>query len=137
LKNLSGDLAITKDDLAYFLRLVPIGTQPGEVRLERLSLRADAAVPGQYRFSVFIGYHAGRQTIAFQGYLQFLLTVEQAGAQMQIRWPEDAGHTMAIETRQWARKEGILRIPDDATLKKVELRLLQGNVLRATTSAAF
>ncbi|MDR2636841.1 MAG: hypothetical protein LBB55_00725 [Zoogloeaceae bacterium] len=127
---LSGDLATVKDDLAYFLRLVPVGTREGEVRLERFALRPDPNSAGLYRFSVLVGYHAGRQTTEFVGRLQFLLVVERGGKTVRLRWPSDqkvaARPEYQVKTRQWERKEGVLRLAPDDVLKKAELSVIQG-----------
>jgi len=141
LRNISADLVVAKDDLAYFLQLVPVGTREGEVLLERLSVRSDHGVAGQYRFSVLVGYHAGRQTAGFSGRLQFLLTVERDGSPVQIVWPDSqeagARPDFLVQTHQWTRKEGVLTLSPGDTLKKAELLLLQGNVKRAAASVTF
>ncbi|MCL2075303.1 MAG: hypothetical protein FWH15_02460 [Betaproteobacteria bacterium] len=139
LRNISGDLAIVKDDLAYFLQLVPAGTREGEVRLERLSVRSDPSVAGQYRFSVLIGYHGGRQTAGFAGRLQFLLTVERDGSPVQFVWPDnkDVSPDFHVKIHQWVRKEGIISLASGDVLKKAELLLLQGDVQRTAASVTF
>ncbi|MCL2021576.1 MAG: hypothetical protein FWG81_05650 [Betaproteobacteria bacterium] len=141
LHNLSGDLAVAKDDLAYFLQLVPVGIREGEVRLERLSVRSDPSVAGQYRFSVLVGYHAGRQTAGFNGRLQFLLSVERDGNLVQVVWPDsreaDARPDFLVQTHQWIRKEGVMTLSAGEVLKKAELLLLQGDVRRAAASVTF
>jgi len=141
LRTLSSDLAVAKDDLAYFLQLVPGGTREGEVHLERLSVRSDPNIAGQYRYSVQVGYHAGRQTVGFTGQLQFLLTVERKGQTVQVVWPDakeaDTLSDLQVQTHQWVRKEGVITLASDAVLKKAELLLLQGDVRRATASVTF
>jgi len=141
LRNVSVELAVVKDDLAYFLRLVPVGTREGEVHLERLSVRSDPNVAGQYRYSVLVGYHAGRHTVGFTGRLQFLLTVERNGQLVQVSWPnaQETGmlSDFQVQTHQWVRKEGIIPLASGDVLKKVELSLLQGNVRRTATSISF
>ena len=61
LRTLADDHAVLKDDLAYLLRLVPVGAREGEVRLDRLMVRPDPVVPHRYRFAVLVGYQSGRQ----------------------------------------------------------------------------
>ncbi|MDR1849467.1 MAG: hypothetical protein LBQ75_05465 [Zoogloeaceae bacterium] len=141
LRSISSDLAVVKDDLAYFLGLVPVGTQAGEVQLERLSIRSDPNIEGQYRYSVLVGYNAGRQTIGFTGRLQFLLDVERNGQKVQIVWPDPKESGMLsdfrVQTHQWVRKEGLISLAPNDVLKKAELLLFQGDVRRTATSVTF
>jgi hypothetical protein len=143
-----GEQAVLKDDLAYFLNLVPVGTREGEVRLERFVLRPDPLLPHvepamarQYRYSVLAGYHAGRQTLEFSGTLQFVLFVTRKGQALEIRWPESQmtppPEEYQVKTHHWVRKEGVLSVAEGDILNKAELRLLQGNTLRATATIRF
>ncbi len=138
LRALADDHAVLKDDLAYFLRLVPAGARDGEVRLDRLMLRPDPAVPHRYRYSVYVGYQSGRQPQEFSGTLQFVLTVVRDGREMQLQWPpQRSGVDMSVKTRHWSRKDGVLEIAPGDRLKRVDLRLLQGKAVRVTTSVNF
>jgi hypothetical protein len=146
LRLLSDEQAVLKDDLAYFLRLVPVGAREGDVRLDRFVLRPETATasgvtPQRYRFSVLAGYHTGRQTMEFSGALKFVLTVEREGKTLQRVWPADKKAAdlpeYQVRTRQWERKAGVLEIAPGDVLKKVELRLMQDNNVRAVTSVIF
>jgi hypothetical protein len=146
LRLLSDEHAVLKDDLAYFLRLVPVGTREGEVRLDRFALRPETTATSdvtlrRYRFSVLAGYHTGRQTTEFSGVLKFVLTVENEGRTLQRILPAGAKAAALpeyqVRTRQWVRKEGVLEIAPGDVLKKAELRLMQGNNVRAITSVTF
>ncbi len=135
LRVLAGDHAVLKDDLAYFMRLVPVGAREGEVRLDRLVLRQDPSSPQRYRFSVLVGYQSGRQPQEFSASLQFVLTLVRDGKEVLQSFPErnqEAGD-LAVKTRHWVRKEGVLELKPGDRLKKAELRLMQGRTLRAST----
>ncbi|MDR0736275.1 MAG: hypothetical protein LBF51_05500 [Zoogloeaceae bacterium] len=142
-----GEQAVLKDDLAYFLNLVPVGTREGEVRLERFVLRPDplsaqtnSAMARHYRYSVLAGYHAGRQTLEFTGTLQFILFVTRKGEALELHWPENrtaAPEEYQVKTHHWVRKEGELSVAEGDTLNKAELRLMQGNAVRATATITF
>jgi hypothetical protein len=143
LRILSAEHAALQDDLAYFLRLVPVGTREGEVRLERLSLRAE---PGstptrRYRYSLMVGYQSGRQPQDFVASLQFVLTVQRSdGKEIQRLWPEGAaaaGPEFQVRTRHWQRKEGVVELLPGERLKKIEARLVQGKAVRATSSVTM
>ncbi|MDR2679048.1 MAG: hypothetical protein LBB51_06380 [Zoogloeaceae bacterium] len=140
--------AVLKDDLAYFLNLVPAGVREGEVRLERFVLRPDPlstqtnpAMARHYRYSVLAGYHAGRQTLEFTGTLQFVLFVTRKGQALELRWPENQTtpppEEYQVKTHHWVRKEGELSVAEGDILNKAELRLLQGNTVRATATITF
>ena len=147
LRLLSDEQAVLKDDLAYFLRLVPVGTSEGELRLDRFIVRpevvtvAGAGAAQRYHYSVLVGYHTGRQTGEFVGTLKFVLSVEQDGKALQRVLPVDA-EMMAlpefqVRTHQWVRKEGVLEVAPNEVLKKVELRLVQANRARAVARVPF
>jgi hypothetical protein len=142
----SDELAVLKDDLAYFLNLVPVGVREGEVRLERFVLRPDPlsgdaspATARHYRYSVLAGYHAGRQTLEFVGALQFVLSVTRQGKALELYWPEQTPLPEAyqVRTRHWVRKEGSLSVAAGDVLNKAELRLVQGNTIQAKASITF
>jgi hypothetical protein len=142
----SDDQAALRDDLAYFLNLVPVGTREGEVRLERFILRPDPlsrtdAAAQHYRYSVLAGYHAGRQTLEFTGTLQFVLSVTRQGKPLELYWPEDKTasppEAYHVRIRHWMRKEGVLSVAEGDVLNKAELRLVQGNTIRATATITF
>lgn len=140
LRTLADDQAVLKDDLAYFLRLVPVGTREGEVRLDRLMLRPDPQVAHRYRFSVLVGYQSGRQPQEFDGMLQFSLTVIRDGKELQVPWPEKRQAELpeyGVKTRQWLRKEGVLEVAPGDLLKRVKLNLVQGKVVRASATVNF
>ncbi|MGB4467906.1 MAG: DUF6776 family protein [Azovibrio sp.] len=140
LRILADDHAMLKDDLAYLLRLVPVGAREGEVRLDRLTVRPDPVVPHRYRFSVLVGYQSGRQPQALSGTLQFVLTVTRNGKELQLQWPERQQSTAgdyAVTTRHWLRKEGVITLAPGDQLKRVDLKLLQGKSVRAATAVTF
>lgn len=131
--------AVLKDDLAYFLRLVPGGVKEGDARLDRLVLRPDPQHSGHYRFSVLVGYHSGRQPQEFSGRLEFTLTLVRGGKELQVVWPgkEGNGSDFAVTTRHWLRKEGVIPVLPGDVLKRADLRLLQGKTVRASTTVTF
>lgn len=138
LRVLADDHAVLKDDLAYFLRLVPAGARDGEVRLDRLVVRPDPAAPGRYRYSVYVGYQSGRQPQEFVGTLAFVLTVLREGKEVQLPWPPPrTAVDVQVRTRHWARKEGVLQLSPGERLLRAELRLMQGKAVRVSTSVGF
>ncbi|MDR3323722.1 MAG: hypothetical protein LBS89_05925 [Zoogloeaceae bacterium] len=132
--------AVLEEDLAYALRLVPVGVPEGGTRLDRLMVWPDAVSNQTYHFSVLVGYTAGRSTQEFNGVLKFTLTVLRDGKTLQLSWPEknQADHPeYQVSVRQWTRKTGELEIAPGDVLKKVELKLLQGNVQRALVTVTL
>jgi hypothetical protein len=137
LRILADEQAVLEDDLSYLLRLVPVGMPEGGLRLDRLNVWPDPLSAETYRFSVLVGYESGRTPQAFNGVLKFTLTVMRDGKEAQISWPgaNQAGRPeYQVSVRHWARKTGVLEIMPGDILKKVELKLLQGNALRATAT---
>jgi hypothetical protein len=129
--------AALEDDLSYLLRLVPVGMPDGGLKLDRLSVRQDPLSAETYRFSVLVGYASGRTPQEFQGVLNFTLTVMRDGKEVHLPWPaadQASRPEYQVAVRHWVRKAGTLEIMPGDVLKKVELKLLQGNALRATAT---
>lgn len=135
LRRLADEHAVLQDDLAYFLRLVPAGVRDGETRMDRLVVRPDPLLPGRYRYSLLLGYQSGRQTLEFNGSLQFQLTVVRHGKELRLSLPERRSADMSayqVVIRHWLRKEGVLQLEPGDQLKKVEVKLLQGKSVRSS-----
>jgi hypothetical protein len=129
--------AALEDDLVYLLRLVPVGMPEGGLKLDRLSVRQDPLSEETYHFSVLVGYASGRTPQEFKGVLNFTLTVMRDGKEVHLPWPaaDQANRPeYQIAVRHWVRKTGTLEIMPGDVLQKVELKLLQGNALRATAT---
>jgi hypothetical protein len=140
LRILSDNQAVLEDDLSYLLGLVPVGAREGETRLDRLVVWPDAVMDQTYRFSVLVGYESGRKPQEFNGVLKFILTVSRNGKALQLPWPDksQAGRPeYQVKVRHWTRKTGILEIAPGDVLKKVELKLMQGNTQRAVAAVNF
>jgi len=141
LRDLADRYAALDEDLSYALRLVPVGGPEGGVRLERFTVRADALSAQAFRFSVLVGYESGRRPQEFSGVLQFVLTVSRNGQLTQVNWPKpeqvsesEYQQGYQVNTRHWVRKTGTLEVLPGDVLKKIEVRLMQDNTLRATAA---
>jgi len=145
LRDLADRYAALDEDLSYALRLVPVGGPEGSVRLERFTVRTDALSPQVFRFSVLVGYETGRRPQEFSGTLRFVLTTESKNGQLtQVDWPKlermsesEYQQGYQIKTRHWARKTGTLEIAPGDVLKKIEVRLMQGDTQRAIATVTL
>jgi hypothetical protein len=137
-RQLSDSQAVLEEDLSHALRLVPVGVPEGGTRLDRFIVWPDAFSGQLYHYSVLIGYASGRNPQEFQGKLQFVLTVARDGKDVEHVWPTvaaDPEYTVGV--RHWARKTGTLKTLPGDLLKKVELKLMQGERQRASATAVL
>lgn len=125
-----------KEDLALFERLATLdGSAPG-VTLSGLHVEADT-VPRQYRFRLLAAVRGAKKEREFNGMLQIIVGIEQAGRNTMIVLPgRDAADRQryAVAFRHFRRIDGSFQIPEGARLTSLEVRLLQDGTTRASES---
>ncbi len=132
IKALESENAALKEDIALFERLVPAEGDESTVRVERLRVVPDSE-PGRYRYRLLISFQSGKQLKEFKGRLQFHLLAVQAGKDVHLVLPAagDASTDYLLEVRNFVRREGLLTTPAGARLKSLEVRIMQGGVVKA------
>ena len=133
LKVLEGENAALKEDIALFERLVPPADgNASVVRVERLRVTQEPE-PGHYRYRLLVGFQASKQIPDFKGRLQLLVVFVLGGKDQQMPLPggKDLAADYQLDVRHFLRKEGGFVIPAGARLKSVEVRVFQGDTLRA------
>ena len=130
-KSLTAENQKLKDDLAFFEGLMPSGT--GMEGLSVQSLTADMISPGQLRYRALViqGVKNGKD---FVGELQFLISLVQGGKPVTMLFPDpktgEAGK-LKLAFRHYQRVEGIISLPDGATAKNVQVKVLDRGQIRA------
>jgi hypothetical protein len=133
-KVLESENSKLKEDLAFFESLLPADTGSG-ITIRRL--KAELIAPNQLRYRLLImqGGKGGRD---FAGDLQFAVTVVQAGKSAMMILPHgNAGEAnkLKLNFRHYQRVEGILTLPEGASAKAIQARVLEKGQIRAQQSA--
>ena len=131
LQFLEQENAALKEDILLFERLLPSTGEESVLRIENFRVVQDASSALRYR--CLLVYQGGRQVSEFRGYLQFIIDFSLDGKVQRIVLP-DGRHSSAgygVELRRFLRRDGVLDIPSGAVVGKVEVRLLQGDVVKA------
>ena len=131
LKALESENGALKEDILLFERLVPPSGEKGAVRLESFAVFPDDG--RRFRYRLVLAFHPGKQISEFRGRLQFMVVFLQDGKRQELVMPtqRDSSHEYQVEIRHFLRKEGGFELPSGARLESVEVRLFQGDTLKA------
>lgn len=128
-----------KEDLAFFESLLPTNLGTQGIAIQRL--RVDLVAPGQlrYRLLVLQGGKAAQQPM-FTGSLQLVATVVQSGRSNTISFPDakvppEDTRKYKLSFKYYQRVEGTLVIPEGATVKSVQVRVVADGQVRAQQTA--
>lgn len=133
-KALEAENARLKEDLGFFENLVPTGER---LSIHRLKIERDA-LPGEYRYRLLI-LQGGKRDRPFQGSLQLLVSVQQGNRNDMMVFPgekEPGAAGFRLNFRYFFRAEGTFRVPPAASVRSVQVRVLENGVeqARATQS---
>jgi hypothetical protein len=134
-KALESETTRLKEDLAFFESLLPNATGPAGVAIRRLKIDHTATNQLRYRLLIMQGGKGDRQ---FVGQLQLAVTVMQDGKSAMMIFPEVNPAEQAkfkLGFRHYQRVEGVLTLPEGASAKLVQARVLENGQVRAQVSA--
>ena len=127
-----------KEDLAVFENLAQAKGPEGSLSINRL--RVDADVTDQYRYRMLLAIKGGDKERSFDGSLQLVVSLQQGGKSVKMILPSaglpDASN-YKLNFKYFRRVEGTFKIPAGAQVKSVEVRLLQGGMLKASKTVAL
>lgn len=130
-KTLTTENQKLKDDLAFFEGLMPSGTGTDGITVQNLKIEAQG--PGQLRYRALV-MQGVKNTKDFEGELQFSVNLVQAGKPVTMLFPDpksgEAGK-LKLSFKHYQRLEGVITIPDGATTKNVQVKVLERGVVRA------
>ncbi len=124
-----------KEDLAFFESLLPADTGSQGISIRRLKANIIESHQLRYRLLIMQG---GKGTRDFVGNLQFAVTVVRGGKGAMIIFPEgnsSEASNFKLGFKHYQRVDGILTLPADATIKSVQVRVLEKGQIRAQQSA--
>ncbi len=124
-----------KEDLAFFESLLPADTGARGVSIRRL--KAEIVAPNQLRYRLLV-MQGGKGERDFVGNLQLAVTVLQGGKSAMMIFPEaNSGESEKFKLgfKHYQRVEGVLTLPEGASIKNVQARILEKGQTRAQQSA--
>ena len=137
IRQLTGENARLKEELAYFNQLLP-STAAGGTGVSIKGLAVAPVAPNQVRFRTMV-VQAGNGKQRFSGHLQLLVTGKRGGETLQLVYPNDNAQDRdryKIGFRHFQQLEGDLLLPDGITVTQVQARILENGQVRAQKALA-
>lgn len=128
--SLERENAALKEDVRLFERLVPAVASESQVRIG--SFRVLSVGGASYRYQLLLAFQPDRQVPDFKGRLQLIVDHGGDAGEGRLVLPDggdSAGYP--LEIRHFIRREGEFVLPAGQLVKSVEVRIFQGDVLRA------
>ncbi len=138
LKTLEEENTRLKSDLATFESLS--GEQVGESGLAISRLQILPGGGGQYRYRLLLAQTGSKKDKEFKGMIQFIATVQRGKETAIIQIPaagDPATDAYQVNFRHFRRMEGMFKIATDARVQRVEVRLIQDGVVKASQNVAL
>jgi hypothetical protein len=132
-KTLETENAKLKEDLAFFESLLPTNIGVQGITIQRLKAELGDSNQLRYRLLVMQGQNPSGVHL-FVGNLQLSVTVLQQGQTKVLNFPATGGTdaaSFALSFKYYQRLEGDLTLPEGATVKSVQARVLEKGQLRA------
>lgn len=130
-KALTAENLKLKDDLAFFESLTPSAVGAEGISLQ--NFKVEMLSPGQLRYRALV-MQGGKTGRDFTGEMQFSLNLVQVGKPATMLFPDpksgDAGK-LKLSFRHYQRLEGTITLPEGATVKAVQAKVLANGQTRA------
>ena len=128
---LEAENAALMEDMLLFDKLIPVPGDEAAVRVENFRLIKESELRIRYR--VLLAYQPAKQAPTFVGHLQLHAYYRQGDKDHQLVLPAKnlPGTNFSIDMRHFWRKEGVLELPVGASLLRAEVRVQQGDTLKA------
>jgi len=127
MKELTGENAALKEDLAFFETLMPSGGKAGGVAINRFLVQNDAQ-PGEYRYRLLLT-QTGQRSKDFRGNLKFVVSLQQNDRQVVMTLPAEddkEGKGFKLNFRFYQRIEGAFRVAPGAVVTSMQVRVFEG-----------
>ncbi|MCX7145967.1 MAG: hypothetical protein NT042_07135 [Sulfuritalea sp.] len=127
-----------KSDLATFESLA--GGQAGDSGLAISRLQVLPGDGGQYRYRLLLAQTGDKKEKEFNGMIQLIATVQRGKETVMMQFPaagDPAASQYHVNFRYFRRLEGTFKVVADARVQRVEVRLIQDGVVKASQSVAL
>ncbi|MBY0573424.1 MAG: hypothetical protein K2P84_07060 [Undibacterium sp.] len=123
-----------KDDLAFFESLMPSSSRPQGISLQKAKVEMVGGNQLRYRTLVMQG---GKAIKEFSGEFHISLTLVQAGKSVMMEIPDpkigESGK-LKLSFKHYQRLEGQIALPEGASIKAVQMTVLEKGEVRAKQS---
>lgn len=123
IRQLEADNRVLRDNLAFFEKLLPAGSEAASIR----SLHAEAVSDAQLKWQVLV-IQPLRDPPAFNGKLDLTVSGLQNGKPWVAALP---GGAQALQFKHYRRVEGLLDLPPSTVVKTVTARITEGDAVRS------
>jgi hypothetical protein len=130
--------ASLKDDLGFLRKLMSSGATPEGLGVSDLRIERDGA-SNAFTYHLLLT-QGGQRKQDFKGRLQLVAHVAgQGGAQSSLSFPDAAAPAGALDFRFYQKVEGRFTVPDGASLKSVDVRVvaLPGGQVKLSRTVNF
>jgi hypothetical protein len=116
--------ATLKEDLAFLRKMMSSGSTPEGLGVSNLKVEPEGK-PNEFRYRMLLT-QGGQRKQDFKGRLQVVARAQQGGTINTFTFPEATMDESvgAVEFRFYQKVEGRFRLPEDAMLRSVEVRVL-------------
>lgn len=125
-RGLERENASLREELAIFESMLASGAREGQLlAIQRFKVEADGA-PGEYRFRLMLFAPGKRTERNFQGRLELLVKLDEAGRSAMMIMPEK-GNSAAFQLafKQFRRIEGSFKVSPNSTVESVQVRVYE------------
>jgi hypothetical protein len=131
LKALNDEKSTLKDDLMFYQNLTQAGGKGESLTIQKLRVER-GSLPGEYHCSLLL-VQGGQRPKDFRGNVQLLVSTRQNNTSAVLTLPQasaDATETQAyqLDFKYYQRVERSFRLPDDAALKGIQVRVYERGV---------
>lgn len=126
-----------KEDGLLVERLMAQPGEESELHLESVKLFPEGGT--KYRYRIFLAFRPSKQQVEFRGRFQLRIAYLVDGSARELLLPGKAGRSAEYQVgvRYFLRKEGGFELPLGARLESVEVRVFQGDTLKAEQVVRF
>ena len=133
IKTLEAENARLKQELAYFNSNLPTNSSAGASGIAIQKLALEPVQPNQLRFSALV-MKSGSEKQRFSGNVQFVVAVQQGDQTVNLVFPNETSldhDKYKLGFKHDQRLEGVLKLPEGAIAKNVEMRIMENGLVRA------
>ncbi len=137
-KTLEEENVRLKADLSIFENLASASSGPSGVAISRFQIIQEGN--DRYRYRLILAQQGASRDREFRGNLKFLVTLARGNETVNMEFPgktEVATNQYNLAFRLFGRIDGVLSVPAELRLVRVEARVIEGGVVRVSGVATL
>jgi hypothetical protein len=126
-KGLNQENEQLKEDLSFFQNLPLTAGKEGDLSIHRLKVEPNA-LNGEYHCRLLLVQDVQQRGKEFQGNLELLVTVDQAGRKVVLQFPPENSPEAAanqLNFKYYQRIDRVFKIPVDVKIESVQVRIFE------------